>query len=240
MSDFRINFKYQPVGQGLFYTGLFEHANSGRQFSLAYDCGVLPNNTYIQDCINNFAQQLHEHEKLDVLIISHFHDDHINNISDLLQQTRGSKKVFLPYLSPDEMLIAFIEHKQRGGDPGLDEFFVDPRQFLFKREVKNIIFIHPNEGLDKTENQVIDDIKPDPDNFEFDLRIELLENTGQPETNPRVKHYFDIGSVLLNKLWQFKFFNKVRNQAQVSGFITDIQNLIPNENDLIKEVAVYK
>ena len=43
-----IDFEFHPVGQGLFYSGIFTHRN-GNQFSMVYDCGSDSTLSYLEN-----------------------------------------------------------------------------------------------------------------------------------------------------------------------------------------------
>ena len=95
-------FNFFPVGQGLFYCGLL----NGGEYSFVYDCGT-------EDKVSTlfpFINTLHEWNngnKLDFVVISHFHEDHIKGIKEL-ENTIGFKKIFIPYISDDSQIRTFI------------------------------------------------------------------------------------------------------------------------------------
>jgi glyoxylase-like metal-dependent hydrolase (beta-lactamase superfamily II) len=75
-------FEFRPIGQGLFFTGIFYHLSLETKFSLVYDCGYDNKSTpgnYIDQEIVDFHQEIGD-AKIDMLVISHFHNDHINCI----------------------------------------------------------------------------------------------------------------------------------------------------------------
>jgi hypothetical protein len=72
-------FEYRPIGQGLFFTGKFKHVSSRKSFTMVYDCGhstYSTNASYIDAEIDEFASEIED--KIDMLVISHFHADHVN------------------------------------------------------------------------------------------------------------------------------------------------------------------
>ncbi|MBQ3640893.1 hypothetical protein II906_03080 [bacterium] len=66
------NFTFHPVGHGLFYTGIIKSLASKKQFSFIYDCGGKTN-----DILNKSFESDELPESIDMLVISHFHSDHI-------------------------------------------------------------------------------------------------------------------------------------------------------------------
>ena len=237
-----IDFKFRAVGQGAFYTGIFRHPN-GNQFSLVYDCGSHSSRRYIDQEILNFVHESNG-KKLDVLFISHFHADHINKIDELLRSTGGAKYAILPYLSPGELLLAYIDVIKSGGDPDTLAFIRNPTNFLLERNVDQIIFIHPSDedGSNEDDNPNIKD--PDPErflsaNFDFEISNRLLKNTKVDETNPKVSHYYDVGLFSIVDFWEFKFFNKHRDVTTLNNFIYDIRTLLGIHDFNFSEIADF-
>jgi hypothetical protein len=237
-----VDFKFRPVGQGLFYTGVFKHRNEN-QFSIVYDCGTDSTRTYIDEEIDSFIKELNPiknvEAKLDVLFISHFHADHTNKIASLLQKTKGAKYAILPYLNPDELFLAYTDLVYSGNyldtngnpDQNLLLLFSDPKSFFREFGVERIIFIHPdndkNESNEPENPNKNDDYSSD--DFQFELINNLKRNTDQPEEDKNVEHYFDSGSLTLNVFWEFKLFNKPRSTIAIKAFKKEIGLLINNQ-----------
>lgn len=82
-------FKLWPVGQGLFYSG-----NIDKKFNFIYDCGGdVP---YIDIAVDKYISEMKINE-LDMLIISHFDEDHINGLPRLFSRVKKISKIFIPY-----------------------------------------------------------------------------------------------------------------------------------------------
>lgn len=69
--------KFLPVGQGAFY---YEHfgeceTSTGKVINVVYDCGSSTDVKIVEQQIErNFSRK----EKINALVISHLHEDHIN------------------------------------------------------------------------------------------------------------------------------------------------------------------
>lgn len=92
------DFKFHPVGHGLFYSGVIEaRERSGKPFNFVYDCGGKdPAGQF-----NKFWAPLkkeHKDIRLTLLVISHFHKDHISGIPNLIKAAKP-RFVVMPYLS---------------------------------------------------------------------------------------------------------------------------------------------
>jgi len=96
MTHINCRFDFHPVGQGLFYSGQIN------DFHFVYDCGARPGKQYAQAALASYKAP---DAPLDLLIISHFHEDHTNAVEDLLRKVRGVKEVIIPYLFPAERLL---------------------------------------------------------------------------------------------------------------------------------------
>ena len=163
-----------------------------------------------------------------MLIISHFHKDHINYIKQLLQNTNGAKKVYLPYLMPEEKILCYIDSFESDGfNNDIFDFLKDPQGYLQQLNVDEIIYIHSSEEKDENIVPKSNTGSVDEPNYEFDL-IDTLKSPSLDEftdTN-NVKHRIDVGGIELIDLWIFKFFNKVRNINHVNSFIQSLKSLM--------------
>lgn len=237
-----IDFKFRAVGQGAFYTGIFKHQN-GKQFTFVYDCGSHSSRQYIDQEISDFTAESNE-EKIDILFISHFHSDHINKITELLNETGGAKMAILPYLTPEELVLAYTDVSVSGGDPETLAFIQNPTRFLLERKVEKIIYIHPSDDNISNTNDEPNLKDPDPERFlsdDFDFKIfnGLQPNTITDEANPEVKHYYDVGTFSIVDFWEFKFFNKDRDIITFNNFISDTRLLLGIGNFSFSDIANY-
>lgn len=237
-----IDFKFRPVGQGAFYSGVFKHRN-GKQFSFVYDCGTHSSRQYIDQEIEQFVFET-EHKQIDILVISHFHDDHINKIANLLTQTGGAKYAILPYLTTDELILAYTDASLSGGDPDTLSFIQNPVNFLTERKVEKIIYIHPDDesGSGDIDNPNIKEINPESPDFDFVLVNELKPHP-QNDGNRSVSHFYDTGWLALVGFWEFKFFNKPRNLVTITAFVEEVKTLLGTTsfdfNDLSKYISSH-
>lgn len=107
---------FHPVGQGAFYTEVFE-SQDGNKSVVVYDCGTASTTNDFIHCggkdlegqIDAFKGSLPGHTQIDILFISHLHLDHINGVKKLVQKMRV-KKLFLPMLSSDAVLVSRISN----------------------------------------------------------------------------------------------------------------------------------
>ena len=142
MTKFEGKFTYFPVGQGLFYFGKITFNNNS--FKFIYDCGTeSPSNVLVQ-CIE--SNEINEQD-IDLLIISHFHCDHISGIKLLISKVKSIKTVIMPYLSPIERLILAAKYLV-SGETTNNLAFSNPASYLLdiaKGKISNIIYLIKGE-----------------------------------------------------------------------------------------------
>ena len=175
-------FKFDTVGQGLFYWGILNV--NGRQFSFLYDCGST-SETRISERVENFKEILRCCQELDMLVISHFDEDHMNGIRELLIDTKV-ESVFIPYYHLDDylLLVCFIYG------------------YGIAANIGNIILVPPTDTIENNIEGDIENLDNDdsglrrandiPNNFEID-NINIFKAN-------KIKFRF-------KKIWEFKFYN---------------------------------
>jgi len=89
---------FLPVGQGAFYVEKFK---SGESY--VYDCGTASG---INKIVREIEQNFNCGETIEGVFISHLHNDHVNGLEKLLQHC-DVRKVFLPYLTPQEIALTY-------------------------------------------------------------------------------------------------------------------------------------
>lgn len=103
----------RPVGQGCFFTE--EHdLGGGSGFHLVYDCGsTSAAKTALPERVNEFASR--PLSSNGILVVSHFHADHVNGLHLL----KGAKikfcRTFIPGLTPDQARVVFFDAAVRLG-----------------------------------------------------------------------------------------------------------------------------
>lgn len=119
------NFTFHPVGHGLFYTGIIKSLASKKQFSFIYDCGGKTN-----EIINKAIESAELPESIDMLVISHFHSDHIKGIIELTKKHK-IKAAILPYLDDTQKIIylATLAEENENNDDLID-FILNPEHLL--------------------------------------------------------------------------------------------------------------
>jgi len=158
--------------------------------------------------------------KMDLLVLSHLHDDHIAGLNGLLKRPQISIDLaVLPYLSPIERLI--VASTKISLPRWFYEFWADPVQFLIENGVKRVMLLGGSEPFvpkhDFTSEMRMENETERLDLHEmFDddnLRREIMEKDKQ------WKKFLEQGSLLVkghdgfmfsrvpHGVWVFRFFN---------------------------------
>ena len=222
MNHYVGKFVFHPVGHGLFYTGEITD-DQGKTFSFAFDCGS-ENRMIISDIISNgiLSNGIDDilPEQIDLLIISHFHSDHISNVLDLIS-AKKIKKVILPYLTnTKKILYASQIDSSLPNSNDLTQFIVDPVSVI--------------EGLnEKCEVHFLNEDEPESDFSQSEF--------SNPENAPFEFKWTDRSSSsnqhagnasLISPIWEFHFFmpktgNSTKLQ-QLKDFFTSKSITIDN------------
>lgn len=135
---------FHPIGQGAFYTEKFDDG-----FTVVYDCGG-SNKAIIKNEINNTFKK---GEKIDMVFISHFHNDHINGLEFLIEYC-DIKKLVLPLLSNDIKFQLTIERYARHQNSKFYDAIINNPSEVFDEE--RLVFVdfddNPNNNILDVEN----------------------------------------------------------------------------------------
>lgn len=118
-----------PVGQGAFYTEQFISGDKEILCNIVYDCGS-KNYNALKTAINKMFPK--EKAEIDILFLSHFHDDHVNGVAYLGSRVKQIKCVVMPLLQPSQIVMAFLSCN-------IDLFNI--HTFKDDRKIKKIVFI---------------------------------------------------------------------------------------------------
>ena len=111
-TDLQVIRTIHPVGQGAFYSETLHRPGFNDDKHIVYDCGSLSSKSRLKEDIDNF---LPKGSTIDVLFISHFHDDHVNGIKHLAKKY-NIKNVVLPQIDQYEWFY-IVENFMATGTP---------------------------------------------------------------------------------------------------------------------------
>lgn len=153
---------FQDVGHGTFFTGLVT-ARDGHiaDFSWVYDCGSR-RTTRIAGAIEDIESWHSWPEKIDLFVLSHFDDDHVNGVERFLR-TRSVRCLALPYMDAAQRLGQAAAVSSDPCSFSTAVFQLDPVQWLTTRgllaKVDSILFVR---GGQRGDNDFFEDIVPEP------------------------------------------------------------------------------
>lgn len=130
---------FMPVGQGAFY---IEKFNDG--FTVVYDCGSYKNISIVEENIKNSILD----QKIDLLVISHYHEDHINGLEYLFKNF-NIKRMLMPFLNLTEQIESFIDAAVKDNSSDFyKDFCIDPSKALKDNFGKSteITFVDPEQN----------------------------------------------------------------------------------------------
>lgn len=191
-------FTTHAVGQGLFYSGRIG------DFVFVYDCGSESTEEHLNREINNL--EIPEN-KIDLLIISHFHRDHINGITRLLARVEKVDHVVMPYLSLEERLLVLAEYAINNDLDDLDDdyiFQVINFENILQEKAGEITYLfNENDGEQISESEK--NSKEGWNGNEFEI-TQIYPN--YVSENSKIKSRSQ-KSYFISAGWQFSFFCRV-------------------------------
>ena len=221
---------FHPVGHGLFYSGIIKKLYTPNQYSFIYDCGG-----HTKNIVNLAIQNADLPKEIDLLIISHFHADHIKGVLEL-KDNHTIKKIILPYLDPTLKILytaSLADKKYELSKSELNEltnFIANPKEFFGDKT--EVYFISNNTKKNPSEIKDVDESKNQKEGFHFDW------TNCKPDKKNKVPYNANYGSAL----WSFKFFmpKKDPNFSNLQKFFKDNKitrkNAIANWNIIEKEM----
>ncbi|MDA5107869.1 MBL fold metallo-hydrolase [Brevibacillus thermoruber] len=213
-----VKFKFHNVGQGLFYS-----ANINGTV-VVYDCGADKQNfKNLNNAINNFKKSL---KRIDLLVLSHFHEDHVSGLDKLLDGV-DLDTVIIPYLTPLDRLQLALGQKL---NQWYIQFLSDPIIYLLRRATRVVVISGENEEPFDYPDQITPDpnndssvnihnLSDDPDFKEFVLKQEGGGDLQQYIEARKLFFKKHDGVVFLKNKWIFRFFNyKVSTKKHYTFF----------------------
>ena len=186
--------KFLPVGHGAFFIERL-YVDDKRILTAVYDCGDSHGGSLVQEYANQeFNSPTEPKEKIDILFISHFDQDHVNGLECLKQFIHKRTRVFLPYFY-DNLVSVYNRDKRVG-----IEFVI---RFLTS---SGIVPIKVRSQSEEGRRQVID-----VDEYNFEQNGYVIES-GQPIVKRESGHV----------LWRYVPFNLFNEEKFYTQFEEEI------------------
>lgn len=203
--------RWWPVGQGLFMSGRLE-AKSGDRFNWVYDCGSSSGAKERDKAITRYRKQLGT-RPIDLVVLSHFDQDHINGIVALIKGLQV-RTLLLPYVPLWQRLL-IAAGQEIAEDETLFAFYLDPAGYLADMEgvrIDQVVFV-PGAGPDDVVPGPED--APDPERGIDGAKLEYGPPPPGSEDDPAIAHVPGTsvyvlkprGRILIPALWEFVPYN---------------------------------
>ncbi|MCH5249997.1 MAG: hypothetical protein J1E98_08690 [Lachnospiraceae bacterium] len=222
-------FRFHNIGQGLFYSGILnkKEPKSHDVFSFVYDCGTYSALYFLMREIKSFKPLLPSagtpnKKRLDMLVISHLHDDHVNGLEYLLDGVEVDT-VVMPYVDDGLKSLPLVE--SAGNSDFLRTFYLDPVRWLASRGVRRIMLLGAEDVTPEGKN--ISLYQP-INNDDSDINVD-------PES---VIHIDSVGSTSIiylksrsavscrNYCWEFKFENLKLDPTVIASYKSIVEDYI--------------
>lgn len=236
-------FRFHKVGQGLFYSGILNTGagRSNRVFNFVYDCGSESPKIFRDREIDDYKMLLPNRrtsggKELDLLVISHLHDDHVNGLDRLLDGVKVDT-VVMPYTSDGLLLMARLE--SRNDEAFLQTFYTDPISWFVGKGVRRVILIGADiqeeehrrawNGEDRTDDRF--GVQIDPDGV---LGSEEIDGTQVLYYESHLKmhsHCF---------CWMFQFENLAMSGNKLVEYINVVERYKQSKNLVLEDMLRSK
>ncbi|MGL5051540.1 MAG: hypothetical protein ACRC6E_13070 [Fusobacteriaceae bacterium] len=211
--------------------GGFHEEKIGGYYHFIFDCGS-KNENHLNDLIQNNYQNV---SQIDLLVISHFHDDHYNGFSKL-NTGRQIKKIMIPFLSKKEKLINVLSYIAKISDEEMENYkekinevikiTSNSKKYLNDKGWEGqLLIVNKNGNKDgKTEELVLEDFQNQNGTFRIESGQKLTLSIGR------------------NLKWVFIPFNlDSEDTEKEKEFLKSLSNLLEvKEEDLNLEILSKK
>lgn len=229
-------FQFRKAGHGLFYTGRID------TFDFVYDCGSKQKKSLFES-IDSYKSQ-HGGGNIDLLVISHFHGDHISGLDHLFENFQVTD-VIIPYFTPIERLILALRWTDipEWYVRWYYDFLADPVSYFLDKGVRRIIIVggewrkrqkrDSGKGFKKDTKEIPEKTRKEfeipslgeempaekmPENH--DLREIIVSNDPSWQKPMEENRLFvkDHNGMVLLSGWLFRFFNYTPEERNLAEF----------------------
>lgn len=131
-----------PIGQGAFYSEKL-NTSDGHIYNIVYDCGSDMRFNISKSGQRIVEEAFSKNDSIDILFLSHFHEDHINGVITLAKSVK-IKNIVVPYMNIQDLGYIIAIQKNIRKILGYDfTNIVNPFETFGD---SHIIMVSPNEG----------------------------------------------------------------------------------------------
>lgn len=120
---------FQAVGHGTFFTGVVaKRSRKAAEFSWVYDCGS-KSKFRVEGVIDGLDSSDVMPNEIDMFVLSHFDNDHVNGVDHFLRQRRV-RWLVMPYLDLSRRIEAIVTENANSCSSSTALFQLDPIRWL--------------------------------------------------------------------------------------------------------------
>lgn len=205
---------FHSVGNGTFKTGSIFNWSNGKQFNWVYDCGSTSPST-----LNRIFRDITMHKGwpsyIDMLVLSHFDDDHVNGVETLLKHNHV-KSLVLPFSEWAQSVREISVLGKKGVSPSTALLQLDPLQWLASRDldgrVEEVVLV---QGGSDRPSPVSDNFPRDDDSRAFSENYFTFSQRSVPGTTKikTMRHNHPIYSPKSD--FEFVFYNAEKDFTEL-------------------------
>lgn len=230
-----VNECFHSVGNGTLFSGQILGSRITEDFKWIYDCGSTSKKT-IDDTVTNlplwFQFSAQFPITIDMLVISHFDDDHVNGI-ELLLKKFYVKQLVIPYSEWAQNIREISVLGKRGVTPSVALFQLNPAKWLqvngLENRISEILLVKGGRELNDDRSGPIEsslDLSELPEDFlsDADSVESIFFQFDSPIQRSGIKlmemnHFQSITG--LNNSFEFMFYNAEKNFSEL-GLIYEV------------------
>ncbi len=236
--------KFLPVGQGAFYLEQFK--NDNKKINIIYDCGSFCNSKLVHKEIRS---NFYENEEIEIVFISHLHDDHVNGLEYLLNHC-NVHNIILPYTYESDKDLLKLDYFIKSSEPSEDSFICK----LITNPIEAVQSISPDTNV----YAILCSNDPNDPNSQNDIDYNKYNGTIFSGYNVINSIHTEYKEYFKKSNWEYvpfnfreksrkeKFYEHLENELSKMGLsfsITDINELLKKwENKEIQNalIAAYE
>jgi hypothetical protein len=163
------------VGRGGFHTGTV-YLRQDKNLNYVFDCGSLQHKA-LRRQISAYCRY---RMPVDVLFVSHFHDDHVNGLDTFLASAGRVENVVIPYLEAEDRALVVLGEMAAGRlTKALVDFVTSPEEWFRSRGVRNVFRLRPGGGGDAGPAAPGEPVVPGREGG-GDVSIRIVNRGGEP------------------------------------------------------------
>lgn len=167
---------HYPIGQGIFSAQIIrakEDDVEKEKYVCVYDCGSTTSKVGKSN-VEKFAKELYEKSSgiINMLVISHLDDDHVNGVRELYKEGFQINKVVLPYMTRWEQVLYVFSRTED----------ISSAEYLLSNKMEFYNFIINNSRSNENDDEIPLEVSSDTVVVFSDIEIsrEFVQFVGTP------------------------------------------------------------